>query len=173
MGGKRSRRATILGPGGPQVTETATEGLRDHIDALEGGYEYFLSYAAKGYKGEPGGADGELRRYLDGMDRALDGLGAFLASIVRGRGLEPVQAFDGFIEVLAGDAERARKVLGLVRAQPGISSQVIDNLNGSIHLRALLTDLFLIDEILRPRASEAIPATALANEKPPPNVAST
>ena len=155
------------------MTETATEGLRDHIDALEGGYEYFLSYAAKGYKGEPGGADGELRRYLDGMDRALDGLGAFLASIVRVRGLEPVQAFDGFIEVLAGDAERARKVLGLVRAQPGISSQVIDNLNGSIHLRALLTDLFLIDEILRPRASEAIPAVALANEKPPPNVAST
>ena len=155
------------------MTETATEGLRDRIDALEGGYEYFLSYAAKGYKGEPGAGGGELRRCLDDMDRALDGLGGFLASIVRERGLEPAPAFDGFIEVLAGDAERARKVLGLVRAQPGISSQVIDNLNGSIHLRALLTDLFLIDEILRPRASEAIPAAALANEKPPPDAAST
>ncbi len=155
------------------MTETATEGLRDRIDALEGGYEYFLSYAAKGYKGEPGAGGGELRRCLDDMDRALAGLGGFLASIVRERGLEPAPAFDGFIEVLAGDAERARKVLGLVRAQPGISSQVIDNLNGSIHLRALLTDLFLIDEILRPRASEAIPAAALANEKPPPDAAST
>ena len=155
------------------MSDTATEGLRDRIDALEGGYEYFLSYASKGYKGDPGVGDGELRRCLDGMERALDGLGALLASIVRERGLEPAAAYAGFLDVLAGDAERTRKVLGLVRAQPGISSQVIDNLNGSIHLRALLTDLFLIDEILRPRASEAIPAAALAGEKPPPDPAST
>ena len=155
------------------MSDTATEGLRDRIDALEGGYEYFLSYASKGYKGDPGVGDGELRRCLDGMERALDGLGALLASIVRERGLEPAAAYAGFLDVLAGDAERARKVLGLVRAQPGISSQVIDNLNVSIHLRALLTNLFLIDEILRPRASEAIPAAALAGEKPPPDPAST
>ena len=45
---------------------------------------------------------------------------------------------------------------------------MIDNLNGSIHLRAVLTDLFLVDEILRPRASEAIPAAALADRKAPP-----
>jgi hypothetical protein len=37
----------------------------------------------------------------------------------------------------------------LVLAQPAISSQLIDNLNASIHLRALLTDLFLLGEILR------------------------
>jgi hypothetical protein len=39
-----------------------------------------------------------------------------------------------------------------VLAQPSISSQLIDNLNASIHVRALLTDLFLIDEILKTRA---------------------
>ena len=45
-------------------------------------------------------------------------------------------------------ARRAgRRRLGL--AQPSISSQLIDNLNASIHVRALLTDLFLIDEILK------------------------
>ena len=66
------------------------------------------------------------------------------------------------------DARRARLAVQLVLAQPGISSQVIDNLNGSVHLRALLTDLFLVDEILRPRASDAIPAAALAREEPPP-----
>ena len=46
----------------------------------------------------------------------------------------------------------------LVLAQPAISSQLVDNLNASIHLRALLTDLFLIDEVLkthqRKRSSE-------------------
>ena len=35
----------------------------------------------------------------------------------------------------------------LVSAQKWVSSQLIDNLNASIHFRALLTDLFLIDEI--------------------------
>ena len=39
--------------------------------------------------------------------------------------------------------------LELVLAQPAISSQLIDNMNASIHLRALLTDLFLIDEIVK------------------------
>ena len=34
-------------------------------------------------------------------------------------------------------------------AQPSLSSQIVDNLNASIHVRALLTDLFLIDEILK------------------------
>jgi hypothetical protein len=37
-----------------------------------------------------------------------------------------------------------------VLAQPAIGSQLIDNLNASIHVRALLTDLFLIDEALKP-----------------------
>jgi hypothetical protein len=37
----------------------------------------------------------------------------------------------------------------LVLAQPSISSQLIDNLNASIHLRALLTDLFLLDEVAK------------------------
>jgi hypothetical protein len=32
---------------------------------------------------------------------------------------------------------------------------LIDNLNASIHLRALLTDLFLLDEILRKQVKPA------------------
>jgi hypothetical protein len=30
-----------------------------------------------------------------------------------------------------------------------MSSQLVDNLNASIHIRALLTDVFLIDEALK------------------------
>ena len=51
--------------------------------------------------------------------------------------------------MLDRDAEDSLAALELVLAQPVISSQLIDNLNASIHLRALLTDLFLIGEILR------------------------
>ena len=149
------------------MSDTATPDLKKRIDTIEGGYELFLSYAAKGQRADPQ-TGGELRRCIEEMDSALDGLGGFLSSLVRERKLEPLAPYDAFFEVIDGDAERACKALRLVLAQPGISSQVIDNLNGSIHLRAVLTDLFLIDEILRPRASEAIPAAALANREPPP-----
>jgi hypothetical protein len=36
---------------------------------------------------------------------------------------------------------------------------LIDNLNASIHLRALLTDLFLVDEILKPQRMQPKPVT--------------
>lgn len=150
------------------MSDTATAGLRARIEAIEGGYELFLGYAAKGSKGGPQGGDSSIRGALDQMDRALEGLGEFLTALVRERGLEPAAAYDGFIAVLSQDALHSRAALQLVAAQPAISSQVIDNLNGSVHLRAVLTDLFLIDEILRPRASEGIPAAALAHEGPPP-----
>ena len=47
------------------------------------------------------------------------------------------------------DARDAQAAVRLVLAQPSISSQLVDNLNASIHLRALLTDLFLIDEVFK------------------------
>jgi|TARA_B100000586_G_C20087797_1_gene418545 hypothetical protein len=150
------------------VSDADSTALKARIDTIEGGYELFLSYAAKGYRGGDPQTGGDLRRSIEEMDKALDGLGAFLSSLARERALEPIAPYDAFFDVIDGDAGRARKALQLVLAQPGISSQVIDNLNGSIHLRAVLTDLFLIDEILRPRASESVPAAALAHEEPPP-----
>ena len=38
--------------------------------------------------------------------------------------------------------------------QEKIGSEVVDNLNASIHLRAVLTNLFLYSEALRPLATE-------------------
>ena len=149
------------------MSDTATTELKKRIDTIESGYELFLGYAAKGQRADPN-TGGELRRCIEEMDTALDGLRAFLASLVRERKLEPVAPYDTFFDVVEGDVRRACSALRLVLAQPGLSSQVIDNLNGSIHLRAVLTDLFLIDEILRPRASEAIPAVAPAGRESPP-----
>ncbi len=154
------------------MSDTETAELRDRIDAIEGGYEFFLSYAAKGVRGDAG-TGGELGHCLEQMDTAMEGLAEFLSALVRERGLEPLPPYDAFFEVVGRDAQRAQRAIRLVRAQPGISSQVIDNLNASVHLRALLTDLFLVDEILRPRASDKIPAAALASEEAPPPDASS
>jgi hypothetical protein len=57
--------------------------------------------------------------------------------------------------VIKRDAEGAIAAVELVLAQPAIGSQMIDNLNASIHLRALLADLFLVTEILDTRKSGA------------------
>jgi hypothetical protein len=48
--------------------------------------------------------------------------------------------------VVVDDARKAGAAIALVLAQEKISSELVDNLNASIHLRALLTDLFLLSE---------------------------
>jgi len=66
----------------------------------------------------------------------------------RGPNCESFYRWDAVIAVLADDALKTQAVVKLVMAQPGVSSQLIDNLNASIHVRALLTDMFLLDELL-------------------------
>jgi hypothetical protein len=116
-----------------------------------------LAYAAQGLRSEPGGSGSPLRTLLTGCDAALDGLGEVFTDIVRSEELQPEEKYDAFIGVLNRDARDARAAVGLVLAQPSISSQLVDNLNASIHLRALLTDLFLIDEIIRAETVGSIP----------------
>ena len=66
------------------MSDTATSALKDRIDAIEGGYEFFLSYAAKGFRADPA-TGGELRDCLRRMDTAMDGLGEFLSALVSER----------------------------------------------------------------------------------------
>jgi len=125
--------------------------LKERCGKIEECYEFMLAYAAQGLRTEPGGGSGsQVRTLLTKCDEALDGLGDVLETIVRDERLEPKEKYHAFIAMLKRDASDARAAVGLVLAQPSIGSQLVDNLNASIHLRALLTDLFLIDEIVRP-----------------------
>ena len=45
--------------------------------------------------------------------------------------------------------EVARGALGVVLSREHIGSLLIDNFNASVHVRALLTDLFLIEQALK------------------------
>ena len=133
--------------------------LKQRCASIEECYEFMLAYAAQGLRAEPGGGSGsQVRTLLTKCDSALDGLGDVLAQIVRSERLQPAEKYEAFIAVLNRDASDARAAVGLVLAQPSISSQLIDNLNASIHVRALLTDLFLIDEIVR---TESVGSTPL------------
>jgi hypothetical protein len=130
--------------------------LKDRCGKIEECYEFMLAYAAQGLRTEPGGGSAsQVRSMLTRADDALIGLSDLFTKIVRSEMLQPQEKYDAFISLLDRDASDARASIGLVLAQPSISSQLIDNLNASIHLRALLTDLFLIDEIVRPEAAGA------------------
>ena len=125
---------------------SATDDIKGRIDAIEASYEFFLAYAAQGLTTDQGAKAGaELRDFLAKMEAALDGLGDRVAAAAEGA--EPADAWSDMVEVVRADATAALAAVRLVSAREGVSSQLIDSLNANIHIRALLTDLFLVDEL--------------------------
>ena len=126
------------------------EDLARRVDAIEAGYELMLAYAAQGLPSDTMAANsGQLREYLRRFDEALTDLADRYREFVVSQDRLAPEAVAGFLDVLTTDARSAQAGLRLVMAQPSISSQLVDNLNASIHVRALLTDIFLIDEALK------------------------
>ena len=132
----------------PGLEEARAE-LNSRCNAIEECYEFMLAYAGQGLDSDQaGGSGGQIREFLAKCDRALTGLGAFITSFTNRLNVETAP-YARFMAVIDRDASDAQAAVQLVLAQPGISSQLVDNLNASIHLRALLTDLFLIDEVFK------------------------
>jgi hypothetical protein len=120
------------------VTEAVLAG---HIEAIERGYEYLLAYAAQGRQDDAGT---ELRATLTRMHASLTGLqGELDAGFSGAAGSSGV---GDFREAVERDIRAARGAIGLVLSRERITSLLVDNLNALVHLRALLTDLFLIDQ---------------------------
>lgn len=112
-----------------------SKSLHDNIDVIESGYEFLLAYAAQGRESDDGPGGSEVRTTLIGMSEAARNIAAYLSSNESDFGV-----------VVIEDAGKAGAAIALVLAQEKISSELVDNLNASIHLRALLTDLFLLSE---------------------------
>jgi hypothetical protein len=134
--------------------EVAREELSRRADAIENGYEMMLAYAAQGLATDQGAANSaQLREHLHRFEAALTGLAGMYRDSAAALGVGPKDALEGFLKVVETDAAATQAALRLVLGQPGISSQMIDNLNASIHVRALLTDVFVVDEILKSAGS--------------------
>ncbi len=117
----------------------------DRCDVIEECYEFMLGYAGKGIPGEHGG---EIRRHLERASAALDGIGAACLDALENAGTGSQQETRNFVSVMERDATDSLAAIQMVLVQPTISSQLIDNLNACIHLRALLTDIFLVGDVL-------------------------
>jgi len=116
--------------------------LSSRIETIERGYEYLLAYAAQGRQDEQGS---EVRDRLGEMFKALHGFGELCAKVAISSGAMPATV-NPFLDAVKQDAAKARGAIGLVQSRPTISSLLVDNLNASIHLRALLTDCFLFEQ---------------------------
>ena len=123
--------------------------IGERFEAIEECYEFMLAYAAKGLTTDHGSEPGrQVREFLNRAAAALDGLAESCSTALGDE--SPV-----FLGVLDRDARDSLAAIELVLAQASISSQLIDNLNASMHLRALLTGVFLLDEVLRTQRSAA------------------
>jgi hypothetical protein len=124
--------------------------LKRRVDAIEGGYELMLAYAAQGLpKDQASQSGGQVREALGRFDAALTGLADLYRQLVLAEQRDQAGTYEAFLEVLARDAHAAQAAIRVVTAQSGISSLLVDNLNASVHVRTLLTDVFVIDEALK------------------------
>lgn len=120
-----------------------TTDILERFEVIEECYEFMLAYAAQGLASDKGSESGrQIREFLNRAVDALMGLPERCAAAMG-------EARPPFLAVLERDASDSLAALELVLAQPAISSQLVDNLNAAVHLRALLTDVFLLGEVLR------------------------
>jgi hypothetical protein len=132
--------------------------LSERSDTIEECYEFMLAYAAQGLPSDEGSrSGGQIREYLGRAVKAISGLADCCRTAVKQGRLDPAEKYRAFFAVLQRDASDSLAAIELVLAQPAIGSPLIDNLNASIHLRALLTDLFLMTEIAKSQRTPAKP----------------
>tara|TARA_B100000586_G_C19985657_1_gene373986 strand:- start:217 stop:624 length:408 start_codon:yes stop_codon:yes gene_type:complete len=117
-------------------------------EEIEEAYEFMLAYAAQGRNDEDESSSPNIRELLVNAEKAL-------LKLANKMGLEDGDIrklfgndFENFINILSNDANKSHIAVKLVLSSQMITSQLIDNLNASIHLRALLTDIFLVDEYI-------------------------
>jgi len=125
-----------LAPSGQESLHQDSE-LEGLIQHLEAGYEFLLAFAAQGREEDLQGGQ-SARATLVSMTQQLHRLESELQNI----GHE-------FAEITRSDLKKVSAALDLIQGLPEINSELIDNLNASIHLRALLTDLFVLSEANR------------------------
>jgi hypothetical protein len=129
--------------------------FEQRVDAIEAGYEFLLAYAAQGRHTDRGAApERNVRSYLQKMDGALADVSAVASACATERNAALARDGAAFFAAFEHDARVAQGAIRVLLALDDIGSQIVDNLNASIHLRALLTDVFIVDEALKPRSGE-------------------
>jgi len=124
--------------------------IEDDIEAIEAGYEFLLAFAAQGRPAQVETGPGpHARPTIEGMAVAMTNVASAFSD-----------SQNDFEKVIGNDCSNAGAALNFILAQDKIGSEMVDNLNASIHVRAVLTDLFLYSEVLKPLVDEGTDTTA-------------
>src|ERR1017187_8129257 len=102
--------------------------ILERFEVIEECYEFMLAYAAQGLASDKGSESGrQIREFLNRAVNSLAGLPYHGAEAMGDGG-------PAFLAVLERDASDSLAAIELVLVQCSISSQLIDNLNASVHL---------------------------------------
>ena len=116
-------------------------GIRERIEAIEEAYEYMLAYAAQGRASEGAGPEGaRIRAFLARFEEAARFIADRVDDALAG------EESAGFRAAFARDSAAMLSVLAILRSRADISSEMVDNANGLIAVRAYLTALFFLDK---------------------------
>jgi len=123
---------------------SALKDIRQNIEEVEEAYEFMLAYAAQGRAEEGAGADGaQIRTFLKKFSAAVDSISEALEEIIQNN----AEAID-FVNGLRIESATIASVLKIILERENISSEVVDNANGLISVRAYLTSLFFMDKAI-------------------------
>ena len=121
-------------------------GIRQQIEIVEESYEYMLAYAAQGRADEGAGPDGaQIRTFLNQYSSAIESIAGSLDGLADNNP-QAAAYFDG----LKRESAVMDSVVKILLARDNISSEVVDNANGLIAVRAYLTSLFFMDKAILP-----------------------
>jgi hypothetical protein len=120
--------------------------IRQQIEIVEESYEYMLAYAAQGRADEGAGPDGaQIRTFLNQYSSAIESIAGSLDGLADSNP-QAAAYFDG----LKRESAVMDSVVKILLARDNISSEVVDNANGLIAVRAYLTSLFFMDKAILP-----------------------
>lgn len=122
--------------------------LAETISVIEASYEFMLAYAAQGRDVEARDTAPSIRAVLTDLSRAIGAIEGHLKTAIQGLGAVDIEPLNTFATILGQDAKRAKAALDVVLCVPSITSLLVDNINATVHIRALLTSMFLMDEAL-------------------------
>ncbi len=134
--------------------------IEEDIEAIESGYDFLLAFAAQGRPAQKETGPGpHARPVIEGIASAMKNI----ATVFSGNE-------DDFEQVIARDCRNAGAALDFILKQEKLGSEMVDNLNASIHLRAVLADLFLYSEALKPLDNDSDTAGDNASEAAPGSI---
>jgi hypothetical protein len=122
-------------------------GIRQQINIVEESYEYMLAYAAQGRADEGAGPDGaQIRDFLNQFSKAVESITGSIGGLADSN-TQAAAFLDGFRR----ESAVMESVIKIMLARDNVSSEVVDNANGLIAVRAYLTSLFFIDKAILPK----------------------